>query len=128
MPRHEKHGPSVFVLLPLLAALVASSCSGALTDAERSKGKRDYTDAIYLFAEAVSEGQLEPYEFKAKLSDIKRALGKNAFCFHLDQAMKRAGDNIALYLKQGNTSQVEKETEKSHEMALVKKSSCQKGK
>jgi hypothetical protein len=108
----------------LAAALVLSAgCGSALGKAKRSESHRDYEQAIYWYAAATAEGNMQQHELQTKMMKFHQDLGEG-FCFHLNRALKRIYDDTAALMKKGKEAAANKEAEKSHVLGKVRTSYC----
>jgi len=96
-----------------------------MSGAKKSEASRDYSEAIYLYATAVVDGNMQEHEFKLKMMKIKQELGKDAFCFHLDKSIKLTYENTSVYLKQGKKNAANSEAERSSHMVKTRKTYCE---
>ena len=108
----------------LTAALVLlAGCGSALGKAKRSESSRNYEQAIYWYAAATAEGNLQQHELQTKMMKFHQDLGEG-FCFHLNRALKRIYDDTAALMKQGKEGAAKKEAEKSHALGKVRTLYC----
>jgi len=110
---------------PAAALILLGGCGSALGKAKKSETRRDYEQAIYWYAAATAEGNMQQHELQTKMMKFHQELGEG-FCFHLDRALKRIYDDTASLMHKGKEGAAKKEAEKSHVLGKVRTNYCTK--
>ena len=101
---------SIFVTLTLavLAAAALAGCASSISQARKSEARRDFGDAMYMYATAVADGHIGKDEFTTKVMQLHQDLG-SSFCFYLGQALNRNRNKTEGMAKKGKTGKASRE-------------------
>jgi hypothetical protein len=121
----EKTMKSILVTLTMgaLATAALAGCASSISQARKSEARRDFGDAMYMYATAVADGYIGKDEFTTKMMQLHQDLG-SSFCFYLGQALDRNRNKTEGMAKKGKTGKASLEITIGANLAFAKERYC----
>jgi len=116
---------SILLTLAIVALGIAvlAGCASSISQARKSEAKRDFGDAMYMYATAVADGHIGKDEFTTKMMQLHQDLG-SSFCFYISQALDRNHGKTEGMAKKGQTGKAGREITIGANLADAKEKYC----